>query len=138
MSSILKRPASPGPSASGPYPIGGHTAKKVKLEETLQDAEELYDPDLDDGLARVGQVPVSTLPGSDLKEVEAGAEAETENGIQQELLALLKRPTGLDKLIALAVSPYKSPRYRNVICSRLEKLNAIFLCFYFDLMATRE
>lgn len=106
MSSILKRPASPGPSPSNSNsnsnPSGDRTAKRVKLEETIQDSEELYDPDLDDGLARVGQVSSTSSPGSDLKEAE---EAETENGVQQELLALLKRPTGLDKLIALAVSP---------------------------------
>jgi hypothetical protein len=107
MSSILKRPASSGPSPSNPNsnsnPSGDRTAKRVKLEDIPQDTEKLYDPDLDDGLARVGQVPASTSPGSDL--TEAKAEAETENGVQQELLALLKRPTGLDKLIALAVSP---------------------------------
>lgn len=107
MSSTLKRPASPGPSASHPNfnPTEDHTAKRIKLEETLHDTEELYDPDFDDSLARVGQDPSTSSPGSDLKEAEAEAEAETENGVQQELLALLKRPTGLDKLIALAVSP---------------------------------
>lgn len=109
MSSILKRPASPGPSPSNPNsnsnPSGDRTAKRVKLEDSPQDPEELYDPDLDDGLARVGQDLSTSSPGSDLKEAEAGAEAETGNGVQQELSALLKRPTGLDKLIALAVSP---------------------------------
>jgi hypothetical protein len=107
MSSTLKRPASPGPSASHPNfnPTEDHTAKRIKLEETLHDTEELYDPDFDDSLARVGQDPSTSSPGSDLKEAEAEAEAEAENGVQQELLALLKRPTGLDKLIALAVSP---------------------------------
>jgi hypothetical protein len=123
MSSILKRPASPGPSASGP----NYTAKKVKLEEAIQDTEELYDPDLNDGLARVGQVSSTSSPGSDLKEAE---EAETENGVQQELLALLKRPTGLDKLIALAVSPSCLP-VSAFIDLIPEKLNPNFLFFPF-------
>lgn len=98
MSSILKRPASPIPSASGP----NHTAKKVKLEEAIQNTEELYDPDLDDGLAREGQVLASTESASNLKEAQAEAEAE----VQKELMALMNKPTGLQKLIALAVSPY--------------------------------
>ncbi|KAH8082767.1 MT-A70-domain-containing protein [Filobasidium floriforme] len=108
MSSILKRPASPIPSASGP----NHTAKKVKLEEAIQDTEELYDPDLDDGLARVGQVSPTSSPGSDLK--EAKAEVETDGEVQQEILALLKRPTGLDKLIALASLPDPLPAFEPV------------------------
>ncbi|KAG7553589.1 hypothetical protein FFLO_03021 [Filobasidium floriforme] len=118
MSSILKRPVSPGPSPSNSdsnsNPSGDRTAKRVKLEENLQDSEELYDPDLDDGLARVGQVSASTELGSNLKEAKADAEAEAENGVQQELLALLKRPTGLDKLIALASLPHPLPAFEPV------------------------
>jgi hypothetical protein len=109
MSSILKRPASPGPSASHPNfnPTENYTAKRVKLEESLQDSEELYDPDLDDGLARVGQVSASTESGSNLKEAKAENEADVE--VEEELMTVLKRPTGLDKLIALAVSPVCHP-----------------------------
>jgi hypothetical protein len=128
MSTILKRPASPGPSASAPNSTGDHTAKRVKLEGTLQDTEELYDPDLDDGLARVGQVSASTAPESDLK--EARAQVETDVEVQQELSALLNKPTGLDKLVALAVSPSCLP-VSAFIDRILEKLNPNFLLFPF-------
>jgi hypothetical protein len=136
MPSTLKRPASPGPSASHPNfnPTEDHTAKRIKLEETLHDTEELYDPNLDDGLARVGHVSASTAPESDLK--EARAQVETDVEVEKELEALLKRPTGLNKLIALAVSPSCLP-VSAFIDLILEKLNPNFLFFpfSFDLMA---
>lgn len=128
MSSILKRPASPSPSASGL----NHTAKKVKLEEAIQDTEELYDPDLDDGLARVGRVSASTESGSNLK--GAKAEVETDVEVEKELEALLKRPTGLDKLIALAVSPSCLPVIAISYTLDLRRLNLTFLFFYFGLI----
>ena len=136
MSSILKRPASPGPSPSNsnPDPTQNHTAKRVKLEETLQDAEVLYDPDLDDSLARVGQVSASTESGTNLKEAKAEAEADVE--VKKELEALLERPTGLDKLIALAVSPSCLPItgfHRPHTREAEPQLSVLF--FYFDLMA---